>query len=515
MVSGNPNLKYTNMINSSNIHFLLIDNKRLDFKNSRERIVDFHRKRINHFFNVDPQLVLDQNACVSSLFSIADISLDGYVVVVDIMNPFLDHELVYQGIDMLRLSDRLSVKIEGAIPGTEPGLIIALQVLQKYVACDYSNLSSLESIDTLYIETDMQYIHNNQLNLYKYKRLKQFFTLISNRPDIALSTVNDVINVLDEDNIYDMLFSFGEQIRLVRYDACPYCKGTLMPLRNYMSQPFCGYLSSKKSLYYECVKCSLVISSPCIHSEDVYKVYDEWDKQDFMVSTNNPYTENSVRCNFDRIIESLPKETHVLDLGGGIGFFSGYLQSKYPSWNVTHSDFEIKATTVGDVQTRTLDFTRQEIGDQQYDIISAWEVLEHVPVEKLDFVVENIWKGLKFNGYFIFSTPDFGSSACKSFDFYALCPPFHYTVLSTKWLSAYFSRSNLFRVLEIRHNSDFLDDAINWYGYGEKTTTSMPLRHTSTLLKTIFSSPQSELVKKFLLEKGLGTEVCFIVQKIG
>lgn len=503
------------MTNTSNIHFLLIDNKRLDFKNTRERVANFHQNRISHFFNVNPKLVTDQTACISSLVSIAGDTKGGYAVVVDIMNPFLDHELVYKGIEMLRLSGRLSVKIEGAIPGTEPGLIIALQVLQKYTTDDYSTLSSLESIDTLYVETDKQYIYNNQVNIYKYKRLKQFLTFISKRPDVVFGAVKDVMNLLEEDDVYDLLFSFGEQIRLIRYDACPYCKGALMSLRNYMSQPFCGYLSSKKSLYHECVKCSLVISSPCIHPEDVYKVYDEWDKEDFVVSTNNPYTENSVRCNFDSIINSLPLDTHTLDLGGGIGFFSRYLQSKYPSWNVTHSDFEIKATTEGEVQTRALDFTRQEIGDQQYNIISAWEVLEHVPVEKLDFVMENIWKALKPNGYFIFSTPDFGSSACRSFDFYALCPPFHYTVLSSKWLSAYFNKSNLFRVHEIRHNSDFLDDAINWYGYGEKTTTSMPLRHTSNLLKTIFSAPQSEQVKKFLLEKGLGTEVCFIVQKLG
>jgi hypothetical protein len=119
MVSGNPNLKYTNMLNTSNVHFLLIDNKRLDFKNTRSMTVNFHRKRINHFFKVDPQLVSDQTACISSLFSMAGDSKDGYVVIIDIMNPFLDHELVSMGIDMLRLSGRLSCKIEGAIPGTE------------------------------------------------------------------------------------------------------------------------------------------------------------------------------------------------------------------------------------------------------------------------------------------------------------------------------------------------------------------------------------------------------------
>lgn len=111
----------------------------------------------------------------------------------------------------------------------------------------------------------------------------------------------------------------------------------------------------------------------------MHQIYDKWDKQDFVASTNNPYTSESVRCDFSRILSYLPKKVRSLDLGGGIGNFSRFLRATYPACDVTHSDFEIKANAPDGVSSRTLDFTRNPIGCAKYDLITAWEVIEHVP----------------------------------------------------------------------------------------------------------------------------------------
>jgi 2-polyprenyl-3-methyl-5-hydroxy-6-metoxy-1,4-benzoquinol methylase len=280
-----------------------------------------------------------------------------------------------------------------------------------------------------------------------------------------------------------------------------------------MSQPFCGYLPASRPLYHECESCGLVVQSPSVHEDDVHTIYDKWDKQDFVASTNNPYTTDSIRCDFPKILPNLPAKTRSLDLGGGVGNFSKFLHATYPAWDVTHSDFEIKATASEGVQARTLDFTRNPIGKAQYDLITAWEVIEHVPYHKLQFVLENIWEALAPGGYFVFSTPDFDSPVCKSFDFYALCPPFHYLVFGERWLRNYFADSKQFEVFDVKHCSDFLDDALNWYGYGSKTCPSMAMRGTAELLRAVFEMDADKSIRNRLAAAGMGTEIIMTLKK--
>jgi 2-polyprenyl-3-methyl-5-hydroxy-6-metoxy-1,4-benzoquinol methylase len=280
-----------------------------------------------------------------------------------------------------------------------------------------------------------------------------------------------------------------------------------------MSQPFCGYLPAERPMYHECESCGLVVQSPSVHEDDVHAIYDKWDRQDFVASTNNPYTTDSIRCDFSLILPQLSPNTRTLDLGGGVGNFSKFLRETYPDWDITHSDFEIKAQSSDGVKARTLDFTRNPIGKGQYDLITAWEVIEHVPYHKLSFVLQNIYEALAPGGFFVFSTPNFDSPVCKSFDFYALCPPFHYLVFGERWLRRYFAESQLFDVYDVKHCSDFLDDALNWYGYGIKTCPTMAMRGTAELLRAVFEMDTDKSIRNRLANAGMGAEIIMTLKK--
>ena len=78
----------------------------------------------------------------------------------------------------------------------------------------------------------------------------------------------------------------------------------------------------------------------------------------------------------------LPGRPAVLDLGGGLGTFSQFVKQEHPQWSVTHSDFDLRsrpALAASGVETRTLDFLREPIGECAYDLITAFEVVEHLP----------------------------------------------------------------------------------------------------------------------------------------
>jgi SAM-dependent methyltransferase len=401
------------------------------------------------------------------------------------------------------------------VPGTEVRAVLSVKNLRTAVTAEGRDfhLNDLEEPGVRILRWDTQARYNNQLNLYKYKRLKLFLALGEKIDNLHEMTIDDLNATFSKSSVYPMLACFGDDLHQMSYEACPHCEGQLNALKSSMSQPFCGYLPSERPIYHECESCGLVVQSPSIHEDDVHHIYDRWDKQDFVASTNNPYTSDSVRCDLSKILPHLPQHARTLDLGGGVGFFSKFLSSAHAAWHVTHSDFEIKSNIEGPISSRVLDFTKEPIGFEQYDLITAWEVIEHVPYHRLSFVLQNIWRALTPRGFFIFSTPDFDSPLCKSFDFYASCPPFHYLVFGEQWLRRYFSSSREFAIFDVKHCSDFLDDAVNWYAYGKNTCPSMAMRNTAAVLQSIFEFDGDRKVRNHLLAAGLGTELVMALRK--
>ena len=497
--------------NLSNHLFCVLQNSRLDFKDSASSVENFVKKRIESssaeciFFH-DEKSIEDH---INTLFN-NDMKYE-FIAICNVMNPFVDIQLAEYLSEFLKNNNFHICKSDGSVPGTEINGMISVKEAKNKISEFKMNL--FEDSSTPTVRWESQTLFNNQFNLYKYKILKMFLSIKYEIVDLHKKSVSEIVSSLKDERIFKILLNFGNDIRQINYDNCPHCGGDFQPLKNTMSQPFCGFIPSDKSIYYECFSCGLVTQSPAIHEDDIHSIYDEWDKEDFVMSTNNPYDNKSIRTDFSKIIDYLPEKTHSLDLGGGIGNFSKYLLSTYKDWHVTHSDFDIKAEAGDGITSRALDFTKNDIGNEMYDLITAWEVIEHIPYHKLQYSLKNIWNALRPGGFFKFSTPDFDSPLCKSFDFYALCPPFHYLVFGERWLTDYFSNSNDFEIFDIKHCSDFLDDAINWYGYGSSTCPSMAMRSTSSVLHSIFELDTDNNLKNNLASQGIGTEIIMTLRK--
>lgn len=155
---------------------------------------------------------------------------------------------------------------------------------------------------------------------------------------------------------------------------------------------------------------------------------------------------------------------------------------------MTHSDLDVKQfkeIELQGIKTRSLNIIEQDIGQAEYDMITAWEVIEHMPIEVFDKVMDRIKDALKPEGLFVFSTPDMDSPRCQMNDFFAACPPFHYTVFGKKWLKEYFV-SHGWNVIETVSCSDFLDDYSMWRDYAKRTSPSFQLRVTASVLEVLF-----------------------------
>jgi SAM-dependent methyltransferase len=496
--------------NLTHTYFCVAGNNRLAFQGSSSSVESYIASRMRHngvsyqFF--EGWAALEER--VSELVNDPPSGIE-FIAIIDSMNPFTDFSLAERMAQYLSHTQKAFCISEGAVPGTEVSAMLTINGIYE----KKFSMSDVNSGDGGLVRWETQAQYNNQLNLYKYKRLKMFLALIKKFEDLPSLSIPSLFKRLSSDEAFDVLSAFGDHLKQISYKYCPHCQGSLTPLVNTMSQPFCGYLPADRPMYHECEYCGLVVQSPSIDPNEVSSIYDEWDKEDFVVSANNPYTVNSIRCDFSRILPKLPNNTRSLDLGGGVGNFSKYLYKTYPSWDVTHSDFAIKSSASDGVRSRTLDFTSSAIGSEQYELITAWEVIEHITYDKLEYVLQNIYDALVPGGFFVFSTPDFDSPACKSFDFYALCPPFHYLVFSERWLRRYFADSKQFDVFDVKHCSDFLDDALNWYSYGAKTSPSMAIRSTAQLLHAIFEMDADYQIRKRLSAAGMGTEIIMTLKK--
>lgn len=485
-----------------NISITVLNNKRLEFKNSNVLVLKFIEKRLNKFgFKI--------NSVIGSRdeFFQTENEDNSLKVLIDIMNPFVDCELIQHCTNILDKSKNIkALKPIGCVPGTEIDLV-----------CMPSFNSATDQLSTLHWETQSKF--NNQFNLYKFKRLKMFLGLVEKFQEVVGLTVSELNSYIEKDEVFHFLLSYatGEEVKY--HDKCLCCNDSIEKLYNSQGHPFIGYIPSSKSIYSRCLNCGLIFLNPTFAQKSIPAFYDLFDREDFANSLNSSYHVNNERCNLDYILES--KAIHspsVLDLGGGMGMFSKYLKTTHPHFDVNHSDFEIKKEHLAlkelGVSTLAINFLEDKIGLDAFDLITMWEVIEHVPFDRLDGIIDNIWDALKPGGFYTFSTPDFDSPLTKVLDFYYACPPFHLTCFSTSWLKDYFLKKNKWKIHKISYSSDLMDDLVGWSSYASKFAPGSSSRSLFNLINEMVDEEQGNKLCKSLLSKAHGTEVIFILQKI-
>ncbi len=488
---------------------ILLSHPRLDFKQSRSIIHDFHQRRLLHG-GIERVVVLESKSLIPEQFEEMRLTVD-YAVVIDTLNPLIDLELLKEMIVRLEQSSFGSCYSDGAIPGTQVEHVVKTKQFASW------EQFLIQADDGLRVRWSTQQKYNNQFNLYKFKRLKMFLALLGKYPNLHSIDIPTLCQHLAEPELFRFLLSYGETVRLSQHDCCPHCGSGMTALYPRICQPLLGYLPAEIPYYYECNLCRLIVLSPFPTKESLSNIYDEFDSQDFVASENNPYQHDSPRVELERIRNLLPSALSCLDLGGGVGRYSEVVKALNPDWTVTHSDLARYDPTPLETQgilCRELNFLEEEIGEAQYDFITAWEVLEHIPFDAIEGVLRNIHSALRPGGIFRFSTPDFDSPLCQGFDFYNVCPPFHLTVLSRYWLTNFFAARSDWKIVEMTTNSDFLDDAVSWFDYGEKACKNFQLRGLSKTLKQVFSSQHAASIIEELREQEIGTEVIMSVQKL-
>jgi len=189
--------------------------------------------------------------------------------------------------------------------------------------------------------------------------------------------------------------------------TCDCCDATnpkdLMQVRCYASQELLNVVS--------CVNCGLVFLSPkpdkskgLAYFDNAYSQAEGFEDHSYYINHEAIFERNKNRF---KLIDGLKTDgKKILDFGAGQGHFVKVAQDK--GWHATGLELSEQAIIAAkkNFDIRLLDST-DKLGDNKFDVITLWDVIEHLEYPKEILVM--LSKFLKPDGYFIIETSNIDS----------------------------------------------------------------------------------------------------------
>jgi 2-polyprenyl-3-methyl-5-hydroxy-6-metoxy-1,4-benzoquinol methylase len=115
----------------------------------------------------------------------------------------------------------------------------------------------------------------------------------------------------------------------------------------------------------------------------------------------------SLKKKINLIVSFHPEKGNILDIGTGTGDF--LVMAKHNGWKTSGIEPSTKAKNIAIAKGVSFQENIEKIKDQQFDVITMWHVLEHVPNIKQE--IKELKRILKPKGTLIIAVPNY-----KSFD---------------------------------------------------------------------------------------------------
>lgn len=121
----------------------------------------------------------------------------------------------------------------------------------------------------------------------------------------------------------------------------------------------------------------------------------------------------SIICPFDKIIEYIPKDGELLDIGGGYGTFCFILSKERPKMRITGIEMDKKRVNTANsrvADSPNLKFIRGDITNfstnKRFDVITCLDLIHHIPTKDHQDTFRRINGLLKDNGLLIVKDMD-------------------------------------------------------------------------------------------------------------
>jgi 2-polyprenyl-3-methyl-5-hydroxy-6-metoxy-1,4-benzoquinol methylase len=307
--------------------------------------------------------------------------------------------------------------------------------------------------------------------------------------------------------------------------SCPLCNGvevkliervTIEELNTLYFQAYqleILYLFKENDIFFfcECRNCSLKFFEPSIIGDEHF--------YNILQKTNLYYMEDKEEYDFAN--KFITSSDNVLDIGCGKGAFS----KRIISASFTGLELSSNAKEIGNYEGVTIfNQTIQEhcvFNKDKYDVVCAFQVLEHVYCNELFSFLKGSIDCLKKNGFLIISVPSNDSFISKMTNSVLNLPPHHQTHWPDRALKEIAKIFNLLIVdlhhdtLAPRHRSEYLRVIVMHF----LTTKHRLIKKQNNLLQKIslrIINLINKQIKDFIINKinPYGHSITVIYQKI-
>ncbi|HTU12665.1 MAG TPA: class I SAM-dependent methyltransferase [Allosphingosinicella sp.] len=441
-----------------------------------------------------------------------DAPAEGVVVTLALERPLFDEQLLRQMIEICA-TQRRPVTVEGAAGGTAP------------LSVTWAGGAEAAPFQLLW---ESQFEQNVQLEINRLKRLKIFLALVRRHPGMHRRPLAEILDFLASPEGTGFVLAYGEDVPLDRYAACPNCgNDVLTAVRPGNSQPRIGYLPRAARYYDHCGGCNLVFLNPVMPEGELHRLYDWYDKEGTTDVTAADFEPEAMRRvsyyqNFemalDKVGDRLPADARTLDLGGGAGWFSVMAKRRFPGWQCSSVDFDCRHVEAllaeRGVEARSMDILNAAHPRDSYDLVTMFEVVEHLRVERLKLIWAKVRDMLKPGGLFVFSTPDFDSDYARATDFWVAYVPHHVTVLSAPVLQPMWEAAG-FEEVDRDARSLLFREGYGDFAYGARHHASMAARSEAAIMDGLLRLSDARRALYGLMEETRsGGEMIVTLRKI-
>lgn len=434
-----------------------------------------------------------------------------------LLNPLFDEKLL-QAMIAAAVRTNTRVVAAGAVPGTAP--LFVAPAAEAHAA---------PANGPYVVYSDRQRRYNCQLNIARLKRAKLFQRFTEHFPDLANWPLEKILDFNGSAEGTAFILSYGTGVQLVREAACPLCgSAELVAQHADVGQPVTGFLTRHSVCYWLCGECHLVFLNPHMPEDELWRYYDVFAYDNVFDIASLPEHYDGVNAentstfyNYEAArpyMQTLPADAVALDLGGGLGEFTVYTRQRFPGFSISLYDFRVEASVQAElrernIQSKETNFLNEDLGSEVADLITNWEVLEHLPPQKLAAFFHSVYKALRPGGLYIFSTPDFDSAYAHALDFWAAYPGEHLSVLSRRVLEPLLQRAG-FQVVAEHHECVTLKAPGRWFKYGAEMDSFMASRGEAAIIDD-FLQPDAcrSTLHQAMRTANKGSEIILVCRK--
>lgn len=450
---------------------------------------------------------------ISLLLEDLNVSPNTVEVFIDKNSTFID-ERVIEGVISVYHNQSVTVQFESGIEGTIPS---------------YIDMNGGGSKKIFWVGE--QGVSGVNLNTSRPLRKKVFDAFLKTFPELENAKFTTLRSILHSEKARDIALTYGNpSVKVEEKKICPNCDSPhFTELVSGEGNPISGFLSNYHSVYRHCNQCQLVFLGFQV-SKDSLGVFYTDDTYDRSKTTEGylkhwkglDYLSSSHFGNYLRGLEVISDGDIVVDLGCGSGDFLALVEKTIPSTIRYGIDWHIPnplATALRKIGANPIvapldNIVLSDFIQQEPDVVTLWEVIEHIKIPDLKIILSELNSSLKDDGYLVLSTPDFNDDHARSLDFWAMAPGEHLSVFNLDSLNQILLGCG-FEIVRVERESVTIKTYDRWYEYGTATNQTIAGRGSASMIESILKNDQiREVLKDEFRKKKIGSELIIFAKKI-